>query len=327
MTNETYDPDFIIIHQMNGDGTSQVIKGDGLQGAKESGKGIWIHLNYSNHAFLEEIRKVYGMDEVVVEALEAESTRPRSMAFNEGLLVSLRGVNLNPGAEPEDMVSIRVWLTPDIIVTTSKRKLVSVKDLQEQFDQAKGAISTSDLLVCLVDRLVWRMSDVVEEMEDQMDELEEQLMNKAAGSLRLDLAMLRRQSIALRRHLAPQREALSRLSTEKVDWFGEGNRIYLREALDRMIRHIEDIDAIRERAAITQEELNSRHSEQLNSKMYILSVVAAIFLPLGFLTGLFGINVGGIPGSENPDAFMIFVLGIIVATVVQTAVFRWKKWL
>jgi zinc transporter len=61
--------------------------------------------------------------------------------------------------------------------------------------------------------------------------------------------------------------------------------------------------------------------------MYVLSVVAAIFLPLGFFTGLLGINVGGIPGAENPTAFLMFILLLIVLVIIQIAVFKWQKWL
>jgi len=101
----------------------------------------------------------------------------------------------------------------------------------------------------------------------------------------------------------------------------------LREVSDRLVRHIENIDAVRERAAITQEELINRVSEQLNKRMYVLSVVAAIFLPLGFFTGLLGVNVGGIPGGDNPKAFLVFILLLIVVVIFQVLLFRWKKWL
>ena len=93
------------------------------------------------------------------------------------------------------------------------------------------------------------------------------------------------------------------------------------------MRHLEDLDAIRERAAVTQEELQSRLAEQQNIRMYVLSIVAAIFLPLGFLTGLLGINVGGIPGSDNPSAFVIFVLILASLLALQVLYFRKKKWL
>ncbi|MGB5223774.1 MAG: CorA family divalent cation transporter, partial [Arenicellales bacterium] len=73
--------------------------------------------------------------------------------------------------------------------------------------------------------------------------------------------------------------------------------------------------------------LLSRVSEQLNERMYVLSVVAAIFLPLGFFTGLLGINVGGIPGAENSYAFIIFIIILVVIVMLQIAIFKWKKWL
>jgi zinc transporter len=60
--------------------------------------------------------------------------------------------------------------------------------------------------------------------------------------------------------------------------------------------------------------------------MYMLSVLAAIFLPLGFLTGLLGINVGGFPGAENPWAFLLFLLFLAGIVVVQMLWFKRKKW-
>jgi zinc transporter len=93
-----------------------------------------------------------------------------------------------------------------------------------------------------------------------------------------------------------------------------------------LIRHLEDLDAIRERVAVTQEELQSRLAEQQNVRMYVLSIVAAIFLPLGFLTGLLGINVGGIPGADNPLAFGMFMGFLVLLLAAQLIYFRVKKW-
>ena len=100
----------------------------------------------------------------------------------------------------------------------------------------------------------------------------------------------------------------------------------LREVSDKLMRHIEDIDAVRDRAAVTQEELMNRMSDQQNKRMYVLSIVAAIFMPLGFLTGLLGINVGGIPGTNNPAAFLLFLLFLCVVVGFQLVLFKFKKW-
>ena len=65
----------------------------------------------------------------------------------------------------------------------------------------------------------------------------------------------------------------------------------------------------------------------MNARMYVLSVVAVVFLPLGFLTGLVGVNLGGIPGIENSQGFIIFIGVLMVVVIMQVLVFRWKKWM
>jgi zinc transporter len=203
---------------------------------------------------------------------------------------------------------------------------LSTNDVVERLEAGDGPIDAGELIVELADRIVMRMSDTVDDFEDKVLGLEECILSEAPAALRSDLALLRKQSIAIRRYLAPQREALNRLVMEKLSWLTESYRLRLREITDRLIRHIEDIDAVRDRAAVAQEELQSRLTEQTNERMYVLSVVAAIFLPLSFFTGLMGINVGGMPGVEDPAAFWMVVGLCIALSVLLAAVFRWRKW-
>jgi zinc transporter len=93
------------------------------------------------------------------------------------------------------------------------------------------------------------------------------------------------------------------------------------------MRHIEELDTIRDKVILIQEELTNRLSEDLNKKMYILSIISAIFLPLTFLTGLLGINVGGIPGANNENAFYIFITILLLVIFSQYMIFRKKKWI
>lgn len=311
----------------DGSGGARTVNGEEIADWTPPDGNLWIHLNFSNHENVQWLMESSDLDPLVVEALLAEETRPRATVIADGLLISLRGVNLNPGADPEDMVSLRLWIDATRIISTGKRDLLSVSDLVEQLESKQGPCGPADFLAELTDRLVWHMSDTVDQFEDQVAELEEQVLTTNGGALRNDLASLRRQAIAIRRYLAPEREAMNRLIGAKVSWLDEGNRLRLRDVSDRLIRHIEDIDAVRERAAVTQEEMQSRLAEQMNSRMYVLSVVAAVFLPLGFLTGLLGINVGGIPGTDSPDAFYEFIGMLTVVVVLQVLLFRWKKWM
>jgi len=160
-----------------------------------------------------------------------------------------------------------------------------------------------------------------------VDALEDKVLTAESHLLRTEIAEIRREAIGLRRYLAPQREAMTRLYSERIDWLDELSRVQLREIADRNTRYIEDLDSARERAAVTQEELMGRLSEQMNNRMYVLSIVAALFLPLGFLTGLLGINVGGIPGTDYQPAFLIFVVLLILVLALQLWILKWKKWM
>jgi zinc transporter len=101
----------------------------------------------------------------------------------------------------------------------------------------------------------------------------------------------------------------------------------LREHTDRMTRYVEDLDLAKERAMLLQDELRNRIADQHGVRMYVLSLVTAIFLPLSFLTGVFGMNVSGLPGVENPDGFLYVGTTMLVLAVVMLAAMLWKRWL
>lgn len=276
---------------------------------------IWIHLDRSSEMAQQWIQDQSGLEPIVGEALLEEETRPRGFVYQHGFLIILRGVNLNPGADPDDMVSIRVWIEPHRIITLRRRPVMAIQDLRQQFATCSGPSDAGDFLVRLIDRIIDRMEPVVNSVLDVVDEMEDQISEQANIKFRSRLGDLRRQTIGLRRYLAPQRDLLSRLQVEQASWLTSIHRIYLREIADHLIRYVEDLDASRERIVVMREEVTARLAEQMTQNMYILTILAGIFLPLSFFTGLLGINVGGIPGAQNSLAFWI-VCGVLGGLVV-----------
>jgi zinc transporter len=287
----------------------------------------WIHLNYSDQHARAWLPDAGLLERPAAESLFDEETRPRVLHHGIGLLLTLRGVNLNPGAEPEDMVSIRLWVDETRIISTRKRKLMSVQEIRAALGEGQGPESGGQFLAMLLDRLTRNIGAVVEDLEDRMGEVEEQLLDSPRTDARQDLADIRRRAVSLRRYLGPQRDALSRLVSERVPWISMDDLFRIRETADELIRHIEDLDAVRERAALAHEEFANHFSEQLNRRMFLLSVVTMIFLPLGFFTGLFGINVGGIPGAGSPWGFGAFCLAMGGVATVIVLFFKRNRWL
>lgn len=223
------------------------------------------------------------------------------------------------------MVSIRIWVGQRRIVTLRVRDLLSISDLKSEIIRGTGPEKPGNFLVMLVNCLLNRASTVIEDIYDQVDELEDAIIVETNYFQREQLANIRRQAIALRRFLAPQRDALNRIYVERSAILNDDHRLCLREESDRLIRIVEYLDAARERASVAHESLISRIAEQTNARMYLLSIVAVIFLPLSFLTGLLGINVGGIPGANSAFGFVaaIIMLGIAIGL---WFFFRWRRW-
>jgi zinc transporter len=288
---------------------------------------LWVHLDRAGPDARRWLQEDSGLDPLVAGALLAAEVRPRELRIEDALLVVMRGVNLNPGADPEDMVGIRIWLEGARIVTVRHRRLMAVSDLREALTTGRGPTDPGQFLVMLSSRLIERMGPVIEQLVDEVDRLEDTVFTAHSAELRGALGSLRRQAIALRRYLAPQREVMGRLAMEQTSWLQADDKAYLREISDRTTRFVEDLDAARERAGVVQDELNSRISDQMNRTMYLLTVVAAVLLPPSLLTGLLGVNVGGMPGVEHPMAFAIVVVLIIAIAVLEIAVLRRLKWI
>ena len=277
---------------------------------------LWLDMDHEDPGCRAWLLADPGVDEVSTEALLVESPRPRSLVVGPHLLVMLRAVNLSPDEDEEDMVTLRLWVEEKRVISFRHRRVGAIEQVMAELLYGKGALDSGEVLYDLIDHMLDRIGQVVEDLEDQVDALEEMVLVAENREVRTKLSELRRKSISLRRYLAPQRESLGRLHSERVPWLSEVTRARLRDAADRITRYLESLDSARERAAVTYEELSNRLAEHMNNTMYRLSVVAAIFLPLGLLTGLLGINVGGMPGVESPFAFtavsvLLVVLGIL----------------
>jgi zinc transporter len=282
---------------------------------------IWQHLRRDAEDTPRLLRAA-GLDEFVIDALMAEETRPRCTVHENGVVLILRGVNLHPDAEPEDMVSVRLWLSAAGVIGVSVRPLNAIGDLVDACRRGAGPTSPGDFAAKLALRLADRAEPAVAALNEEIDAIEETALEPGAVIPRGPLSRSRRAAILLRRHLVPQRDALTTLEIEDVDWLADRDRSRLREAADRVTRLGEELDAIRDRAQLLHDQVMDQRAERLNQRMLILAIVSAIFLPLGLVTGLLGINVGGMPGASSPWGFWVVCALLLIVGV---ALFWWFR--
>jgi zinc transporter len=266
------------------------------------------------------------MDPVVRDALLDDDPRPRAAPHGDALLLIVRAINLNEGAAPEDMLSIRAWIGPHRVLTLRHRQSRSLKAIASEIEAGSGPTGVGPLTALLVERVLEYAATRVDTLGDAIAACEDQVLTETRGELRAQLADHRRRAIALRRFLAPQREAFAKLAQVQLPWLDPTSRARIIESADRMTRTVEELDAARDRAAVTQEELQSRTAEVTNQRLYVLSMMTAVFLPLGFVCSLLGVNVGGVPLQHDDWAFWALCGMFAVVVALQIWFFRRRGW-
>ncbi|HWI86747.1 MAG TPA: zinc transporter ZntB [Sphingomonas sp.] len=287
---------------------------------------VWVHLDGREQDTLQWLKDHGGMPVSVTYALTATETRPRSEAIEDGALINLRGPAAAGGESVDDrLVSIRTWVEQGRTISVSFHPLEGLEMLREHM--IAGEIKDpGDLISHLAMIITKKVDPVITALGDMVDDCELALAPEHAFETRRKIAQARSDAIVYRRFVAPQREALARLAELDAHWLEDDDRLHLREAADRFARMAEELEAVRERSALIHEQLTDLRSEQLEKRALLISIVALIFLPLTFLTGLLGMNVDGIPDAHEPWAFWAVVAFCVVIAGGITAWFALARW-
>lgn len=287
---------------------------------------VWLDLDRRHERSQAFLRGQAGVDPIIAEAVLAEQAHPRCLVEDDRMLLILRAVNLNPGADPEDMVSIRLWIDSAGVISIRSYYVKAVAELRDLLLAGKGPRRVGELVSSLACRIIGRLVPVIDDLRDQCDDLEDQMVGPTPDPERGQVAGIRRSAIVLKRYIAPQREAMTALLAADVSWLDDDDKARMAESANLLRRYVEDLDAVRERAMVIQEELGVRGNERLSKAIYIMSVFTVLFLPLNFVTGLMGMNVS-LPTGEDPFGFFEVLVVIAVLAAIELWLFRRLKWI
>ena len=291
-------------------------------------ESVWLHWDRSHPQTQTWLRNVSGLSTFVCDLMLEENTRPRLLPLpDDELLLFLRGVNLNPGAEPEDMVSVRIFAAAQQVISLRLRSLRATDELIDLLNEGKGPKSASELLVYLAQLLTDKVQAVVTELTEMVDDMEDRIdADERYMPEHGSMVHIRRRAAGMRRFLAPQREIYAQLTRSRMPWFVEDDADYWNELNNSLTRYLEELELTRERVGLVLEAEDRRLSERMNKTMYRFGIITGIFLPMSFLTGLLGINVGGIPGSSSPYGFLV-ACGLMLAVAMgQMWLFKRLRW-
>jgi zinc transporter len=289
-------------------------------------ESLWLHWDRSHPQTQTWLRKASGLSEFACDLLLEENTRPRLLSLPDPSCccscvasTSTRGRARRHGLGAHFAAARRDFLR--------LRPLRATDELLVQLADGKGPKTASELILYMAQYLTLKVQDLVTDLSEIVDAEEEKLdTDERYTPEHGSILQIRRRAAGLKRFLAPQRDIFGQLTRIKLAWFCDDDADYWNELNNSLTRYLEELELTRERVGLVLEAEDRRLSVRMNRTMYRFGIITGIFLPMSFLTGLLGINVGGIPFSASPYGFVIACLLMVSVALGQWWLFRRLRW-
>ncbi len=297
-----------------------------VEGALACGAAlVWVHLTTNNEQAQAWLAGEAGLPDHIVEPLTATETRPRCDALGDGAYLNLRGRSSDQMTSSDPLASVRIWAQAGRVISVTRNPLIAIDEVAKAIEQGH-ILDPGDLIAEFASAITADLDPEVADLGDQLDDCEAELNADKVFELRRAVTQVRVAAIGYRRFLTPQRAALEKLAALPCVWLQDDDRLHLNSAADRAARMAEELESIRERSALAHEALTDLRAEQIDSRALLISIVAMIFLPLTFLTGLYGMNVKGLPYAEEPWAFDAIGGICLVTSAAIIIYFMQRRW-
>ena len=303
---------------------------------------LWLNLDgVADTAAVAAIGEAFGLHPLVVEDLVNTTQRPKLEVYGEHVFVVARMVRAtdldaaeaytdnDPGTEGHTIEQVGLVLGEGYVLSFQEETGDVFDALRQRIRDGVGRVRDADadyLLYALLDLVVDHTFVTLERVGDAAETLEARALDDPTPGVQAAISGLRREVVVLRRAIWPLREVLAALQREDALYVDDRTRPYLRDAYDHLVQAVEILESLREVLASVNDLYLSSLGMRQNEVMKVLTVVGTIFLPLGFLTGLYGMNFEVIPELHVRSGYFI-LLGVMALITIGTLIyFRRKDW-
>jgi len=285
---------------------------------------LWLHFNVLDNRARRYFEKLPDLDEEGRAMLLGNETRIQARVLDDGFIAILGDLHHDFNLDPEAFGTIRVYVTRRLIVTCRRQRVRSVDRVRRELESVRDDRSPLDVFTVLLDEIVEGFVALAADLGERVENLQDRILAGHASEQSGNLAQIRHVVARFRRHVLANRTMLQPLLRRIVATADDGQREQLRDVLERLEATAQDMDLIMERSRLLQEEITSRLGEATNRNLYLLSIVTAALLPITLITGVFGMNVGGLPFLETKHGFF-WVMVLMTVTLVATMLFLRKN--
>lgn len=289
------------------------------------GDPIWLHFNLADTRAQRWIAECPSLAPAARERLLSDDRHVGLHAVNSGIAGALSDVHFEFETDPEQVGELRVYVDEERIITGRLHPLKIVDQLRRELLAGETVPTPMMILIRHVEELAELLDTVSVAQGDTVDDIEDRLLKHRGTQDGSELGRIRRLIARLRRQVGAQRSALLQLANRPPRWCREEDVERLRRAAERIDGVAQDLEATQERSRLVQEEISNALNEATSRNLYVLSIITAIFLPITLVTGIFGMNVGGLPWLEHPHGFAWVMVAMALTALATLGVLHWKR--
>jgi magnesium transporter len=293
----------------------------------------WVNIEFPQLKTMESLARKYKFHHLDIEDCFSEIQRPKIDEYDNYLFIVLhlpteagRGRRIVQG-------EINVFIGQDFFITVSKGN----KALREIFENCKKKKSVKEelmgngtgyLLYKMLDDLFSDCFPMMDRISKDMNDMEKSAFDiKNQKDMLGDILVLKKDLINFRRIIVPQRALIAQLEHKNKKFLPGKLEVYFDDVVDKIEKIWNNLENLKELVESLQDTNESLISHNINNVMKVLTIFSVIMLPLTFVTGLYGMNLGDLPFAGSAVSFPI-VSGIMLGIVgIMLAFFKYKKWL
>jgi zinc transporter len=289
---------------------------------------VWLHFNAANTNTQRWLAQCRLLPDAVCEVIDSHETRVRFEPAGEGLLAVLNDLAYQDSMDPSVIATLWVYASARVVITVRNHAAKSADALRLAARRGLNVRSGFDVLNRLLEVQNEVLQDWVAEIAKQVDHAEDQVVSEQVSGQRERLGRIRRLCLYLRRHFAPQRAALQRFLAHPPAGGPDVDLANLRSLCEDLGFVIDESVGLQERAKLLQEELSAQAAEQTGRNLYVLTITTLILLPMTLVTGIFGMNIAGVPGvgeTVSNSAFWWVLLSILAVGALTLCFLKLRK--
>ena len=285
----------------------------------------WLHAKIGDGKIRHWLKTDQTIPEHIRDFLLCNDTTPCLNATDGGIYGTLVDIKMEIGDTGNEKGALHFFLDGGRLVTLRTQALCSANLLRQAVADGEVFADSTELFAGLLRCLGDGFADRIERLNGEVDDIEESVLSDRRSEDRAALSAIRRQLAELRRHINPERRLLQHFNRLRPAWVTPVAQEQLAQAMDAFNELHLILEALYERAKLLQEEIASQMSEQMNRNLMALSILTALLMPATLVSGIFGMNVAGLPGLHDEFSFMV-VMGVMVAMGLATVgLLKWMK--